>query len=1183
MLPIFLLSDVLNIDYYVPEFNSRLELPVLMSPGEPMVPYIPLKILLPMGEEFERIEIDYTADTKISKDVEPDIAVEQIPLSVYPKLDMTATNPTKQYPTSEFEVLGVQRKNGYDVLLVNAFPYRYNTVSKELITHRNFKLEVHTKYNSAMMETQSKLLVESKHPLKVLNPQALTSYLKTITHSSRDFPESDEPYSMIIITDEARYDFFDEFVVWKQEQGITAKVFLTSDIYGVYAGTDDADKIRNFILDAYMVYSATQTPLEYVILGGDDEIIPIRGVYGQVGSYHDFNMPCDLYYSCLDGNWNADGDDVFGEIIVSDSGYYNVDDVDMLPEIAIGRIPAETEAEFNNFFEKNYHYTDVGAVGNDVAYFVGENLNWDPVTWGGDYCDEIIPLTNQDFHMSTLYDRDGTYSPNNVRSAINEGTAILNHMGHSNETMVFGQSSSMVNSYTNNEYGFAYSQGCYPAAFDESTSSTGESIAENLVKSEHGLYAFVGNTRYGWYMPGSTNGASQFYNISFFEALFPQNIRELGNALNYSREVLINEALNSDVMRWVYFEMVLFGDPSVQVKDPIGNFPYIVPGEVTYDDEMGDGDGTPNPGEQINITAELQNLPEWEDAYDVYAKINFTDDSIEVLQDSVYYGNISSGGSATGTSFSVMVPQDCNYDVYEFELAVYSPVSRDPLFHRNYDLQFRVSLFQQYWPWISDSGIVSNPVICDINEDDEREIFVTDAYGQMNALDSAANPLPDFPWEQDVTLFKSTAYADIDNDDDKEIILADRGGKIIALESTGEVIFEYLCEEQLFTPVISDITGDGVPEIISFGSDNKVVVLNSAGEDIPVYPIELSSFSLSEIASADLDDDGKNEIVIGTLDGLVYALNYAGENLPGFPVELNSPVYTAPIILDNLNIAIGTVNNKLFVIDSLGQVITEKQLTSRIVSSPIAADFDNDDELEIAVSCLNGAFYITEQDGTDLAGWPVLTGMNITNPPLAADIDNDNDVEFLCFTAMNELFVFNPDGSEVEFSPVPMNMSGNTPASIDDIDIDGDFDVVAGTSESVFVIDIKLPKGDKLPWRTYRGNYKRTGFYGDNILADAGGEEVPVTNNVLLQNFPNPFNPTTTISFELNNEQNEQVRIEIYNIKGRLVDSIPIHSSTLSPCNSVTWNADRFASGVYFYKLVADGKDVASKKMLLLK
>ena len=100
-------------------------------------------------------------------------------------------------------------------------------------------------------------------------------------------------------------------------------------------------------------------------------------------------------------------------------------------------------------------------------------------------------------------------------------------------------------------------------------------------------------------------------------------------------------------------------------------------------------------------------------------------------------------------------------------------------------------------------------------------------------------------------------------------------------------------------------------------------------------------------------------------------------------------------------------------------------------------------------------------------------------------------------------------------------------------------------------------------------------------VTNSADDAINVTESKLT-NHPNPFNPSTTISFELNNEQNEQVQIEIYNIKGQLVQELGVRNLELG-MNEVVWNAEKFASGVYFYKLNVDGKQKGIKKMLLLK
>jgi len=83
----------------------------------------------------------------------------------------------------------------------------------------------------------------------------------------------------------------------------------------------------------------------------------------------------------------------------------------------------------------------------------------------------------------------------------------------------------------------------------------------------------------------------------------------------------------------------------------------------------------------------------------------------------------------------------------------------------------------------------------------------------------------------------------------------------------------------------------------------------------------------------------------------------------------------------------------------------------------------------------------------------------------------------------------------------------------------------------------------------------------------------------LSQNFPNPFNPVTVISYSLPSAAD--VRLDIYNVVGQKVAS-PASGRKKAGTYSVTWDATEFASGVYFYRLTA-GDYTETKRMLLLK
>jgi len=107
------------------------------------------------------------------------------------------------------------------------------------------------------------------------------------------------------------------------------------------------------------------------------------------------------------------------------------------------------------------------------------------------------------------------------------------------------------------------------------------------------------------------------------------------------------------------------------------------------------------------------------------------------------------------------------------------------------------------------------------------------------------------------------------------------------------------------------------------------------------------------------------------------------------------------------------------------------------------------------------------------------------------------------------------------------------------------------------------------------------------------GEETPINDNstinkplsLNLSNYPNPFNPTTTISFNL--DKAEYANLSVYNIKGQLIKDFG-KKQYPTGINEIVWNGEdnygnQLSSGIYFYKLKTDTGLQQIKKMILLK
>ena len=114
---------------------------------------------------------------------------------------------------------------------------------------------------------------------------------------------------------------------------------------------------------------------------------------------------------------------------------------------------------------------------------------------------------------------------------------------------------------------------------------------------------------------------------------------------------------------------------------------------------------------------------------------------------------------------------------------------------------------------------------------------------------------------------------------------------------------------------------------------------------------------------------------------------------------------------------------------------------------------------------------------------------------------------------------------------------------------------------------------------------KRYDLDGDVSWNNVGITEVNMTDIILptevsLSNaYPNPFNPTTMMTYDVPSDMN--VSIGVYDVRGRLVHEL-VNDMREQGRYDVIWNAENQSSGVYFMKLVA-GNTMKTQKMVLIK
>jgi hypothetical protein len=101
----------------------------------------------------------------------------------------------------------------------------------------------------------------------------------------------------------------------------------------------------------------------------------------------------------------------------------------------------------------------------------------------------------------------------------------------------------------------------------------------------------------------------------------------------------------------------------------------------------------------------------------------------------------------------------------------------------------------------------------------------------------------------------------------------------------------------------------------------------------------------------------------------------------------------------------------------------------------------------------------------------------------------------------------------------------------------------------------------------------------NNLITNIKDDTPIVYDYELSQNFPNPFNPITTIEFAI--PDREKIKIEVYDLLGRKIETL-IDNEIEAGKHQISFNATGLASGIYFYRLITS-ITTFTKKMMILK
>ncbi|MBN3035734.1 MAG: hypothetical protein JW861_09115, partial [Bacteroidales bacterium] len=539
--------------------------------GEPVLPYHSISLILPPGHIADRMEIITGQFVELPGTYRLAPAQASRPLSStgtpHWEIHTGVYSQDGPYPSQPEGKIITQFLNGYSIALSTFTPAVYYPSSGKLGYYQTITVRIFTRLAqdavSALSNLKDSRQIRDRLGRLAQNPEAVASY------PAQD-PGSDD-YELLIITPNQFSSGFQSLADLYLRRGMRTAITTVEEIQTGGTGQDLQEKIRNHIIQEYQDHG-----IGFVLLGGDVEYVPYRGFYCKVISssvYEDDDIPADLYYGALDGTWNDDGDNLWGE----------PGEDDLLPELGVGRFPVSNTTELNNVVHKSESYQDTPVTGElRDPLLAGEHLWSDPPTWGSDYLELLIGYHDdngytttgipEDHNIDKLYEEIQPWGASDLIAKINQGKSFLHHSGHANETYVaFLSNSDITNSNfnlangTDHNYTLMFSHGCYCGSFDYN-----DCIMERMVNIENFAVSVIGNSRYGWFNEGQTEGPAAHMHREYADALYHEKIGCLGDAF---AEMKIQTApwvtapgqWEEGALRWNFYDINILGNPALAV------------------------------------------------------------------------------------------------------------------------------------------------------------------------------------------------------------------------------------------------------------------------------------------------------------------------------------------------------------------------------------------------------------------------------------------------------------------------------------------------------------------------------------------------------------------------------------------------------------------------------------------
>ncbi|NQT26840.1 VCBS repeat-containing protein [candidate division KSB1 bacterium] len=464
--------------------------------------------------------------------------------------------------------------------------------------------------------------------------------------------------------------------------------------------------------------------------------------------------------------------------------------------------------------------------------------------------------------------------------------------------------------------------------------------------------------------------------------------------------------------------------------------------------------------------------------------------------------------------------------------------------------------------------------------------------------------------------------ADIDNDGDSDIVAADKPAgfpyytSIVWFENT-DGIGHFMEKSTVSTDFhirwvsTADFDRDGDIDILAvdYNEDEKrdyIVWLeneNTIFQDRKIITDE--GIRIQWLDIGDLDQDGDMDIVCAEysysdqqdvnqvcwyeqLESGVfsskkilvsYISNYAYHPSQIHVVDINGDTYPDIVAPSDFFYEFIWLSNSsgTGIFDAHWIVLEDNVYMSGRVNDFMSADLDGDGDIDFLLGLSGAVKWLENQDGLGSFGSEktITEDVYLLSSVYAADLDGDSDLDVMSAARVSTTNHFfekawyeNMGGADTFGVKQSIEKNSHTRVWAADMDGDGNFDYISAS-------------GSEINWRL---NLDGLGTFGDPITTSVDKETSKNPESFQLsQNFPNPFNPVTTIAYQLPEDSN--VSLKIFNNKGEVV-KVLIEGYKRVGSHKINWDGRDekgvlVPSGIYLYQITTSSFSQSNKMLLI--